>query len=155
MLELPCSVVNHANLTIPPATRTELFFRLAVSDAAKLSLQADHATDCNDPWPALKLTSETQVACRSCATLLVNNVNVWKHLPSASWADMMDFWHCHKPSAKNEDDERAGSQKGYAAANALGPTAGIGLVDVSQLLVSDIDCIGIEVGQSISFSDCG
>lgn len=152
IIELPCSVVNNANLKIPPGTTRELSFRLVVSDAARLSIPAKHATDCNDPWPAMKLTSETQVACGSCGTLFVNNVDVWKHLPGASWADMMDFWHCHKPSAKDEDDVHAGSEKGYAAANALGPTAGVGLVDVSQLLVADMDCVGIEVGQRLPFS---
>lgn len=145
MIELPCPVVNNANLKILPATTRELSFRLVVSDAARLPTQAKQATDCNDPWPALKLTSETQVACGSCGTLLVNNVSVWKHLPSAGWADMMEFWHCHKPSADKGHDDYAGSNKGYAAANALGPTAGVGLVDVSQLLVSDIDCVGLEV----------
>lgn len=149
IIELPCSVVNNAHLKIPPAATRELSFRLAVSNAATLPAQAKQATDCNDPWPALKLTSETQVACGSCGTLLVNNINVWKHLPSAGWAEMMDFWHCHKPSASNGDDEYAGGEKGYAAANALRPTAGIGLVDVSQLLVSDIDCTGLEVGQPL------
>ena len=145
LIELPCSVVNNANLKIPPATTRDLSFRLVVSDAARLPAQAKQVTDCNDPWPALKLTSETQVACRSCGALLVKNVGVWKHLPGAGWADMMDFWHCHKPSADTGLDAYAGSNKGYAAANAIGPTAGIGLVDVSHLLLSDIDCTGLEV----------
>ena len=148
IIELPCLVVN-ANLKIPPATKTEVFFRLVVSEPARLLTQAKEASFCNDPWPASTLASETRVACGSCGTLLVNNVDVWKHLPSPGWADMMDLWHCHKPSANNEDDEYAGSSKGYAAANALGPTAGIGLVDASQLLVSDNDCTGIEVLQSL------
>ncbi len=149
IFQLPCLVTNNANLKIPPATTRELSFRLVVSDAATLPAQAKEAVDCNDPWPASKLSSETQVACGSCGALLVNNVKVWKHLPSAGWADMMDFWHCHKPSANNGDDEYAGNEKGYAAANALGPTAGIGLVDAGQLLVSDIDCTGLEVGQPL------
>lgn len=149
IIELPCLVVNNANLKIPPATTTELSFRFVVSDPARLPTQAKEASFCNDPWPASILTSETRVACGSCGTLLVNNVNVWKHLPSPGWADMMDIWHCHKPNANNEDDKNAGSNKGYAAANALGPTAGIGLVDASQLLVSDIDSTGIEVLQSL------
>ena len=147
VIELPCSVINNANLKITPATTRELSFRFAVDGAAKTPNQVRQSAGCNDPWTASTLTSETQVACGSCGTLLVNNVNVWKHLPSAGWADMMDFWHCHKPSASNGDDEYVGSTKGYAAANALGPRAGIGLVDVSQLLVSNIDCTGIEVGQ--------
>lgn len=149
IIELPCPVVKDTKLKIPPATTRELSFRLVVSDAARLHAQAKGATDCNDPWPASKLKPETQVACASCGSILVNCLNGWKHLPSPGWADMMDLWHCHKPSTKNGDNQYAGGDKGYAAANALGPTVGIGLVDVSKFHVSDIDCTGLEVRQSL------
>lgn len=148
-IELPCSVVRNADLKMPPESTSELSFRLVVSEGAKLFAQAKQATDCIDPWPALKLTPETQVACVSCGTILVNNVNIWKGLPSAGWADMMDFWHCHKPNSNNRGGDDAGSDKGYAAANALGPTGGIGLVNASQFLVSDVDCTGLEVGNPL------
>ena len=146
-IELPCPVAKNVELKIPPATTRELSFRLVVSDTARLPAQAKEVLDHNDPWPALKLKSETRVACGSCGSILVNSVNAWKHLPNSGWADMMDFWHCHKPNAKNGDNEYAGSDKGYAAANALGPTAGIGLVDAGKLHVAAIDCTGLEVGQ--------
>ena len=148
-IELPCSVDNNTNLTIPPVSTRELSFRFVVSDAARLPARSKQINDGNDPWPALKLTSETQLACGSCGTLLVSNVKVWKHVPSAGWADMMDFWHCHKPNTNDGDKSYAGNDKGYAAANALGPIAGVGLVDVSHLLVSDVDCTGIVVGASL------
>ena len=146
IIELPCLVASSANPKFPSAAARELSFRLVISDAAGLLAEPKQATDYHDPWLALKLTSETQVACGSCGTLLVNNVNVWKHLPSAGWADMMDFWHCHKPSPVDDDNAHAGSSKGYAAANALGPTTGTGLVGVSYLLLSDMDCTSIKVG---------
>ena len=153
-IELPCSVAKDAKLKLPSAAAKELSFRLVVSDAARLPAQAELVTDCNDPWPSSKLSSETQVTCRSCGTLLVNGVKAWKHLPSADWADMMDFWHCHKPSAVDRDDDYAGRSKGYAAANALGPTTGSGLVGVGHLFVSDMDCTGIKVGQYLCFHYC-
>lgn len=151
IIELPCQVAKDVELKIPPATTRELSFRLVVSNTARLPAQAKEAIDCNDPWPASKLKAETQIACGSCGNILVNNVNVWKHLPSPGWADMMDFWHCHKPSAKNGDNVYDGSDKGYAAANALGPAAGVGLVDVSKLHFAAIDCTGLEVGHSLPF----
>ena len=144
---LPCPVIKNANLKIPSVATRELSFRLAVSDAAIFLAQAKQAANGNDPWPASKLTSETHVACGSCGNLLVNNVTVWKDLPSAGWADMMDFWHCHKPGATDGNDQSAGNGKGYAAANALRPTAGTALVGVSHLVVSDVDCAGLKVGQ--------
>ena len=154
IIELPCSVAKNTNLKLPSAAAKELSFRLVVSDAARFSAQPEQVTDCNDPWPASKLSSETQIACRSCGTLLVHDVKAWKHLPSADWADMMDFWHCHKPSAVDRDDYYADRSNGYAAANALGPTTGTGLVGVSHLLVSDTDCTGIKVGQYLCFLYC-
>ena len=149
IIELPCPVVDCENFKILSTSTRELSFRLAVSDTARLSAQVKQAPSCNDPWPALGLTPQTRIACKSCGLLLVKTVNVWKHLPSAGWADMMDFWHCHKPSANTADDDHAGSGKGYAAANILGPTAGTGLVDVSHFLVSSVDCIALEVDQSL------
>ena len=151
VITLPCSVDNNANLAIPPVPTRELSFRLIVSDADRLPTRSKQAVDHDDPWSALRLSCETQVACWSCRTLLANKVDVWKHLPSVGWADMMDFWHCHKPKAIDGDDESAGSSKGYAASNALGPTRGTGLVGVSHLLVSDIDCCGVKVGQCFFF----
>ena len=145
IIELPCSVANNSNLKLPSVAARELSFRLVVGDTAILPAQSKQATDCNDPWPASRLSSETQVACGSCGTFLVTNVSVWKHLPSAGWADLMDFWHCHKPSAIDGDDDRAGSSKGYAAANTLDPTTGTGLVGVTYLLVSSMDCTGLQV----------
>ena len=149
IIELPCPVADYENLKIHSTSTRELSLRLAISDTARLSAQVTQDPSCSDPWPALGLTAQTHVACKSCGFLLVKTVNVWKHLPSAGWADMMDFWHCHKPSATTADDEDAGSSKGYAAANILGPTAGTGLVDVSHFLVSSVDCIGLEVDQSL------
>ena len=149
IIELPCSVANNANLKLPSVAVSELSFRLVVGDTAILPAQSKQATDCNDPWQVSRLSPETQVGCGSCGTLMVTNVNVWKHLPSASWAEMMDFWHCHKPSAIDGHDDYAGSSKGYAAANALDPTTGTGLVCVSHLLVLAMDCTGIKVGLSV------
>ena len=149
IIELPCPVADCGSLKIHATSTRELSFRLAISNTARLPVQVEQAADCSDPWLALGLTPETHVACKSCRFLLVKTVNVWKHLPSAGWADMMDFWHCHKPSANTADDTYAGSSKGYAAANTLSPTAGTGLVDVSHFLISSIDCIGIEVDQDL------
>lgn len=136
---LPCQVVSNPALKNPPIPTKQLSFRLAVHDAASLPSRANSEV----PWAATQLTPETRIACQSCGNLLVPNVSVWKDLPSGGWADMMDFWHCHKPDTDN--DTSAGVTKGYAAANDLGPTAGVGLVDVAHVLLAESDCIGIQV----------
>ena len=101
LIELPCSALDNANLKIPTVSTKELSFRLAISGSANLPGRLKPATDNTIPWPALKLTPETQLACGCCGKRLVTDVKVWKDLPSGGWADMMDFWHCHKPTTEN------------------------------------------------------
>lgn len=144
-IELPCQVANTTGLAIPPAPTKELSFRLAVSTATNLPTATNSVTDVTVPWSASKLTTETRLACQSCGNILVPIITVWKDLPSGGWADMMDFWHCHKPANKINLDDSTGSTKGYAAANDLGPTSGVGLVDISHFLFAESDCVGIQV----------
>ena len=144
-IELPCQVTDSTALKTPAVPTKELSFRLSVSISANLSAPGTSANEASIPWPASKLTSETQLACQCCGNLFVKDVAEWKDLPSGGWADMMDFWHCHKPSTENGQNDSVGNTKGYAAANDLGPTIGVGLVDISHFLFAECDCIGMQV----------
>ena len=146
-ITLPCPVVtSNSMLSLPLKPVTELSFRLGA--ATQLSPKAEVYGTNSIPWPASKLTSETCLACQSCGNRLLTNAIDWRDLPSGGWADMMDFWHCHKPTSENGNHDTAGSNKGYAAANVLGPRRGIGLVDTSHFLLDQTDCIGIRVCRS-------
>ncbi len=149
-IELPCHIVRDPALNIPLTPTKELSFRLGVDVAVGLPSLAKSETDRQAPWPASKLTAETELACQSCGNLLVKDLTDWKDLPSGGWADMMDFWHCHKPSLEISNGISAGSTKGYAASNDLGPTSGVGVVDVGHFLVAKGDCIGLQVRQIVS-----
>lgn len=144
-IELPYTVAKDINLKIYPKATRELSFRLGLSIDAKPVQNVRSDNESTVLWPASKLTPETQIACQSCGNMLVTNVSIWKDLPSGGWADMMDFWHCHKPTTKNGSDAFAGNTKGYAASNDLKPTKGVGLVDVSHFLLAEKDCTGIKV----------
>ena len=144
-VELPCQIANTASAKIPQVPSNELSFRLSVSPDVDLSLSSRSVMGDNVPWPASKLMSETQIACQSCSNPLIKDVTVWKDLPSGGWADMMDFWHCHKPGPEDGSHESFGSTKGYAAANDLSPTAGVGLVDVGHILFAEVNCTGMQV----------
>lgn len=53
------------------------------------------------PWPASMLTGvEGQFVCSNCRTKVIEckGISKWRQLPSETWAEMMDFWHCHKPA---------------------------------------------------------
>lgn len=65
------------------------------------------------PWSASELSGSStriDVKCVSCSHLLgtLGDSMNWKQLPSENWAEMMDFWHCHKPENKNETTHNPG-----------------------------------------------
>lgn len=69
---------------------------------------------------------------------------MWKDLPSGNWADMMDFWHCHKPETEfkqtDAGNKYVGLQGGYAAVE------GTALVELTYFLVAKGNC-GSAVGR--------
>ena len=144
-VSLPCQIINSTTLKMPTAPTKEFSFRLGISSAVDLPATARSVAHADAPWPASKLSSETWIACRSCGNPLVKDLMVWKDLPSSGWADMMDFWHCHKPPSQNLTSDDHLSMKGYAAGNDLGPAAGVGLVDISHFLLAERDCNGVQV----------
>lgn len=98
------------------------------------------------PWSAPELTKESSVSmlCGSCHNPIFtpNTIKTWKDLPSENWADMMDFWHCHKPHEKNGNNEASVTEdtgkyssfgKGYSA------SPGTALVDRGYFLFHQQD----------------
>lgn len=143
-VRLPCKVLESPALRLPFALGAkELSFRLQVARDVTLNGQGDEDV----PWSASCLTSDSRIACRVCnQSFLDVSSPIWKDLPSENWAEMMDFWHCHKPN--DEEDPGAQGQglaKGYAASNQLTPSQGVGLVDISHIILVESDCAGIQV----------
>ena len=109
------------------------------------------------PWPAKDLKESSEFRCRSCGEVVVGKgaVRVWKDLPSENWAEMMDFWHCHKPSVHEPNcstdsghrshDKAHGSDRGYGANTKFTAQPRTGFVDMTTLLLAKPDCRGIEV----------
>lgn len=125
---------------------TSLEWRLPL-DASSLppANQAD-----NTPWSATDLDAESGVDCRGCANNIVRSgsVKVWKDLPSGNWAEMMEFWHCHKPDHHHHHHDgktgKAGNQslamRGYGASSSISARKGVGFVDLTTLLLDETDC---------------
>lgn len=123
------------------------------------------------PWMAGDMGSYTRLGCRGCGNVVLDcsptpapgNTGsgwVWKDLPSGNWAEMMDFWHCHKPDTHDHDhgdhtvsiEERNSQVKGYGAANQVVASSRTGLVDVATFLVAEGDCRGLKVrGSSLLY----
>lgn len=143
-VRLPCKVLECPDLRHPFAVGAkELSLRLQVARDVIQTGEGDEDV----LWSASSLTSDSRIACRVCKQSFLDILSpIWKDLPSENWAEMMDFWHCHKPN--DEEDPGAQGQglaKGYAASNQLTPSRGVGLVDISHIILTESDCSGIQV----------
>ncbi|KAI1379389.1 ubiquitin-conjugating enzyme E2-binding protein [Hypoxylon crocopeplum] len=94
------------------------------------------------PWSAGDLQPESPISCRTCHTAIVKDglIKIWKDLPSENWAEMMEFWHCHKPhdhGHKHDDDGL--TSRGYGANSRITAQPGVGFVDLTSFLLSCTD----------------
>lgn len=143
---------NDATLTIPAAPTKDLSFRVQLQEKADSSgLLTNGAGESDNivPWTADTLTADTSVACKQCRSILITRrqVKLWKNLPSENWAEMMDFWHCHRPHVPHNHDHKA-PVKGYSADSTLVITPGVGMVDPVDLVLAAEDCSNLKVGAS-------
>ena len=150
-LRLPATVAQKATLKIPSSPVKELSFRLPLSERVSRHLFRENLGN-PVPWTAESLNLDLIIFCRSCKSTLVpdKTVTVWKALPSQNWAEMMEFWHCHKPSEKHQDQEKLATT-GNNSSNAPYLRSGIGLVDTCSLIVSEQDCFSLKVFHSFPF----
>lgn len=147
-LRLPALVRDGVFANIDSRGTKDISLRLPITEEGISSSQNDTAS--NFFWTASWMTSDTQVACRFCQALLVKkSVQTWKDLPSENWAEMMDFWHCHKPDTQDSPDhEHESTRKGYGAGNSIQPTAGVALVDAMYFHLLRKDCNVMFCGSS-------
>lgn len=105
------------------------------------------------PWSAADLKPGLRVACRACDETIVagETVKTFKDLPSENWAEMMEFWHCHKPTdvhstgtaagdAQNKASEVDLASRGYGANSIISAQNSVGFVDLMTILFSQNDC---------------
>ncbi|CAN8098618.1 unnamed protein product [Discula destructiva] len=112
------------------------------------------------PWSAADLVCSVDVACRRCHTVIIckDQIKEWKDLPSENWTEMMEFWHCHKPAAKDEniaigdntnshgDNKTSNDQlasRGYGASSTISAQRGVGFVDLTKFLFHGEDLRGL------------
>ena len=132
------------------------------------------------PWEARDMVPGGAVSCRNCRAVLVREgvVGEWKDLPAEGWAEMMEFWHCHKPGdehhhghghghghghddqgngvADGKADEATLASRGYGAASAISAQKGIGFVDLTVFLFDEGDVQGVTVRfHSLRISEAG
>ena len=150
---------GNIKLPIPAVPSRELTFRVqleekegvpsgATSNGASITLENNNVV----PWTADSMGDQTEVYCRDCGCTLVERgkIHVWKDLPSEGWAEMMEFWHCHKPNEPHAHDHYQ-PRKGYAGGSQLAFEAGVGLVDIMDFLFVVGDCKNVKVSYNLLF----
>ena len=142
-LDLPCKVQDDSSIKLPNIRSYELSFRCPIGHSIESA--RDDAPRASSL--VSDLASSTQIACRSCSTILVDGtISSWRDLPSENWAEMMDFWHCHKPDTKaDRQDHSTSLDKGYSAARSITAQPGVAFVDTLCFRVHQSDCSNIEV----------
>lgn len=168
-LSLPADVAALPALPIPGTASSRLNWRLPLSpavprpDAFSLENQAV-------PWGAKDLVSGSPIRCRKCAHPIIaqDTISFWKDLPSENWAEMMEFWHCHKPHDHNHGNGHAHDhdhsnngveedslvKRGYGASNAISAKPGVGFVDLVSFMFAEDDCNDILVSVIPRSSAC-
>lgn len=168
-IELPGLVDSSSALQHPHHGRTELSWRLPVSTSAAKAegLGFSYVTQ---GWSAKGLRLDVNLSCKQCSEVIVAEgiVAAWKDLPSENWAEMMEFWHCHKPDDKPDHGDIAGTGSGvehanhvhgedknvnraYGANSRFAARHGIGFIDILSFLLVEEDCQNIVVRTTIYF----
>jgi ubiquitin-protein ligase E3 D len=145
-IALPLGIKVKGSVGFPVSDPAEISLRLEVLEADQPSHGLQMEVDNDTPWPANCLGTETQIACRQCHSLVVLKANrTWKDLPRGLWAETLDQWYCHRPTAKeHQEPQHHGS---------AGPRleAGLGFVDTCHLILPIEDCQTVQVSTSLSY----
>lgn len=148
---LPVSVPGseRAKLSLPAVPSTNLSFRVRLDDT---SLRDGQSGETVIPWTATSLSKQVELQCKSCHAEILRRgqIQTWKDLPSEGWAEMMEFWHCHKPNEPH-DHEHQTDKKGYSADSMLAITPSVGLVNATSFVLAADDCKNIKVGHRVFF----
>ncbi|QPG99586.1 hypothetical protein C2857_002140 [Epichloe festucae Fl1] len=94
------------------------------------------------PWAALDLENDSAISCRACRNIIIlpGTIKAWKDLPSENWAEMMEFWHCHKPHDHDQQENKILANKGYGANNIITAQPGVGFADITSFMFDERDC---------------
>ena len=145
---LPTQISGTAHVTFPIDKRTEISTRLQIDDVLPLDAEKEVSCGPEVPWSALSLQDGTSISCGHCdaCVLPAANVVTWKDLPSENWADLMDFWFCHKPHNSDQADGKTAEETETATApTRVAASSAVGLVDTVSFLLCREDCTNIEV----------
>ncbi|KAL7925121.1 ubiquitin-conjugating enzyme E2-binding protein [Trichoderma austrokoningii] len=143
-LDLPARVSVRSAIPVPEKASPDLSWRLPVL-ATETGLPRFSAENQSVPWSSTDIKAGSCVCCRHCDRVIVQRgrIKSWKDLPSENWAEMMEFWHCHKPHEHEHHDGEFLSKRGYGADNSITAQPEVGFVDLTSFMFSESDCDGL------------
>lgn len=148
---LPVSIPDseRAKLSVPSTASKSLSFRVRLGDSLVRDSQSSETVI---PWTAASLSQQTEMQCKNCHAEILprGTIQTWKDLPSEGWAEMMEFWHCHKPNEPH-DHEHQTDKKGYSADSMLAITSLVGMVNAISFVLAADDCKNLKVGHTAYF----
>lgn len=151
-LYLPTGISGTAQVIFPIVKETEVSARIQIDDEHEWKCNINNEIEA--PWMAADLTKDNIIQCRQCkATVLPHGaISQWKDLPSENWAELMDFWFCHKPHDESSNGvEDAAQSKGFAAKSKLGVTRGTGMTDLTSIVLHHGDSQNTKVSSPDHF----
>lgn len=89
----------------------------------------ENFTHSTSDWSAKTFSSCREVQCIKCDKVLLKNPLKWHQKPSEYWTELMDLWHCHKPT----HDEMPAAESMYSKPLNLIPQPGLVLVGETYL----------------------
>lgn len=162
-IRLPARVDRSATIQQPQPGKLELSWRFPIWTSTGLNEEPDSGY-VSQGWSATSLTAGITLLCRECQEVIIAKdvIAEWKDLPSENWAEMMEFWHCHKPEDKPDDrashtsghghdhhpktdDQEKNTNRGYGANSRFAARTGVGFVDILTFLLAEGDCENIKV----------
>ena len=149
---LPTQISGTAHVTFPIEKRTEISTRLQIDDVGQLDSTKEELNRVEVPWSAAGLQEDSSFYCSHCNACILpaTKAVTWKDLPSENWAELMDFWFCHKPHNSEASKNSAAELQGSFASNKVAASSGVGLVDTVSLLLYGEDCTNVEVSRGRS-----
>lgn len=146
VVDLPATVTTSAALAVPKAAGSQLSWRLPVSAAEASALRSSPESQAV-PWSSLDLKAGSPVSCRECGSCFVHgrHIEAWQDLPSENWAEMMEFWHCHKPHDHGNNEHEGLASRAYGANSTITARPGVGFVDITLFMFSESDCTNLLV----------
>lgn len=148
-LDLPGTVFGNTTLQVSQSASRELTWRLPLSSEGTPFPHFSPETQAV-PWVASDLDHGSAIYCRSCNSIVIpkDTIQSWKDLPSENWAEMMEFWHCHKPHDHSEHQQESLADRGYGANSVITAQPGTGFVDITSFMFDETNCQNLLVSSA-------